>query len=109
VKGRVYNASRWAWIREHGPIPKGLHVLHRCDNRACWNVEHLFLGTNAENVEYKSKKLRNGRAMTPNKVRLLLAESVLCKVTQRELAERHGVSQSTVCNIVNRKIWRHVS
>ena len=43
-------AHRVAWEMKHGPIPAGLDVLHKCDNPPCVADEHLFLGTNADNV-----------------------------------------------------------
>jgi hypothetical protein len=42
-------AHRWAWTLAHGPIPLGMVLLHTCDNPRCSNVEHLALGTYAEN------------------------------------------------------------
>jgi hypothetical protein len=42
---------RQVWIDAHGPIPKGLEVMHLCNNKACTNLEHLQLGTHRENME----------------------------------------------------------
>lgn len=44
-----YRVYRWVWEHAHGPIPKGMVVRHKCDNRLCYRLSHLELGTVAEN------------------------------------------------------------
>lgn len=49
LNGTMAKTHRVAWTLTNGSIPDGMCVLHRCDNPPCCNVEHLFLGTLADN------------------------------------------------------------
>jgi hypothetical protein len=56
-------AHRLAWTLKHGPIPAGMILCHRCDERRCCNPDHLFLGTRGDNMaDLKAKRLVRSEA-----------------------------------------------
>lgn len=71
VNKTQYRAHRVAWFLAYGPIPNNLHVLHKygCDNQACVNPEHLYLGTERDNSNDRVRKHRimKGGIMEDNK------------------------------------------
>lgn len=62
VRGKAMRAHRYAWELANGQIAPGLFVCHRCDNAACVNPSHLFLGTAADN---NRDMVAKGRARYP--------------------------------------------
>lgn len=58
---KFWMAHRLAYQIKFGDIPNGMQVLHMCDNPPCINVNHLFLGDNADNVADKVSKERQAR------------------------------------------------
>jgi hypothetical protein len=93
--------------------PRGLHVLHTCDNRACCNPSHMFLGTNLDNVRDKVNKGRQHRISGEANVRAkLTTQDVLAIRASAEkgvvLANRYGVTSVLISRIRLRKAWRHI-
>lgn len=113
-------AHRLSWEIHHGPIPSGLHVLHRCDNPRCCNPTHLFLGTAADNAADKSAKGRcrtpsqcgeaNGRARLKAADIPVIREMAAAGAEHVEIARRFGVHRSTIGRVVRRDLdgWRRV-
>lgn len=64
LKNAVKRSHRVAWEDAFGNIPNDLCVCHHCDNPACCNPTHLFLGTNADNVADKVSKNRQIKGET---------------------------------------------
>jgi hypothetical protein len=96
----VYRAHVYAWELEEGPVPDGLWVLHKCDNRPCVRKGHLFLGDHDANMHDMALK---GRAARDGKVYLsdIEKQRMIDVYSQGgsphpKLAADFGVSLSTV-------------
>lgn len=83
-----------------GPIPEGLDVCHRCDNRKCINPEHLFLGTRADNMADAVAKGRQAKgAMLPHTkltefIRSEIAGLAKQGLKYKDIAIRFGITSS---------------
>ena len=106
IDGRRVYAHRHAWESVNGKIPDGMKVLHRCDNGACINPDHLFLGTQSENVADMVSKERHGRMkLTAEAVRALRRGDLSC----HECAEQYGISYDAATWAKKGKTWKHVT
>lgn len=117
-KKKSYGAHRFAWLLTHGPIePATLQVCHRCDVPLCVNPGHLFLGTQFENMAdmiAKGRQYRegrdchgelNGRAKLKQHQVEDIRRAINAGRTSRVVAERFGVSKSTVLMIARGERW----
>lgn len=113
-KGRKCGAHRVSYQIFNGDIQAGLSVLHRCDNRKCVNPDHLFLGTQAENMadmvaKGRSADQRGEKApwakLTKKSVLEIIRQASARTMSQRKIAVMFGISQAQVSQILNRKRW----
>lgn len=118
-RGKQMNAHRAAFMLFKGDIPDGQCVCHRCDVPECVNPDHLFLGTQRDNVHDMITKGRKAKArgyskstglpsrakLNPEKVaqiRVLLLEGK----THRAIAAQFGVVPSAISNISSGRVWK---
>lgn len=115
VLGRSLRAYRVSWEINYGPIPSGMCVCHHCDNRRCVRPEHLFLGTQLDNIaDAKSKgRMRNGAAINNGEGHyktILTFEQVRDVLdslkSNTELGREFGVSRVTIYRIRAGKNWQ---
>lgn len=118
--GRFDNSSahRASWKLFRGPIPFGLHVLHRCDNPPCVNPNHLFVGTARDNILdcIAKGRRRNNAPKGENHSDAILTESQVLEIRKLralgfnnpQLAEKYGVSRENISAIATRRTWKHI-
>lgn len=93
-------AHRISFAEFVGPIPEGLDVCHRCDNRKCCNPAHLFLATHQENMADRDAKGRGKMPqpttkLTPEQVRIIRNSSISSMVLGRKFrVDRHTISRA---------------
>lgn len=110
-EGRPRPASQVSHILYIGKIPDGLFVLHRCDNRKCVRPDHLFLGTNRENMDDMVAKNRQAKGESLGTAKLTEPEARAIRNdprSQRAIGRDYGVSHTVVGQIKSGAIWRHV-
>lgn len=110
-------AARLSWQLHKGPIPLGLHVLHRCDVPACVNPSHLFLGTNADNIADRVAKGRSyygPRRWGDNHPNSKITEAQVREIierrkngeTRKSLALEYGITGEHLSRIIARTARR---
>lgn len=111
--GKIETAHRVAYRLYKGEIPKGLWVLHACDNSYCVNPNHLWLGTSQDNVDDMMKKKRNNQARGSKSGKAKLNEELVKEIRQSSLSvmnlsRKLGIPHQTISGIRLRQRWKHI-
>ena len=118
---RYHYAHRFYYETLIGPVPEGMQVCHICDNRRCVNPEHLFLGTQSDNMQDAVGKGRqksgwhlNGAGtkerhwnckLTQEQVNEIKSRYVKGKFGYDKLAKLFGVHRTTIYDIIKGRKW----
>jgi DNA-binding transcriptional regulator YiaG len=130
LAGKQRKAHRVAWQLENmEPIPDGMEVCHRCDNRRCCNPAHLWLGTHQQNMNDAVTKRRLGRhgkgfeshpenimrgerhwnsRLTEEQV-VRIRQQAASGASRKSLAAEYGVTQIMVGHIITGRSWKDAS
>lgn len=116
AEGLVHRAS---YKMYNGPVPEGKYVLHKCDVRNCCNPDHLYVGTQKDNVRDMYERNRsNTKGQPPGekhslaKLKDVQAIELLAKSKAgesiKDLAQQYGIGSTQVRRIVSGLRWKHL-
>lgn len=112
---RAMRTNRVAYFLHYGIDPLAQSVLHKCDVRACCNPHHYFLGSRKNNSDDREAKGRTSKGealpqsvLTENAVREIRRDAAL-GTSYGVLMKLHGVCRASICHIVKRNTWKHVT
>lgn len=107
-------AHRSSYYFYKGDVPENMQVCHRCDNPRCVNPDHLFLGTNQDNVDDKVSKGRHPVCDGSTSSKLTMDKVIEARslykprskeFSTRKLAEKFGITHGQMWRIVANKAW----
>jgi len=108
-------AHRASWMIFKEQDPGSLKVLHKCDNPACVNADHLFLGTQEDNIADMVRKGRHIKGETVENSKLTEADVLEIRRLarngwlQKDIAKKFQVSRPCISRLLSGKTWTHVT
>uniref|UniRef100_A0A6C0AJW4 Uncharacterized protein n=1 Tax=viral metagenome TaxID=1070528 RepID=A0A6C0AJW4_9ZZZZ len=117
IHGKKIQTHRYVLAKKLGrEIREGMCALHSCDNPPCCSPDHIWEGTNQDNVNDKNSKGRGVYVKGEHHGSSKLTESMVIEIkqigrslSQRKLASEYGVSSTIIYKILKGVIWSHVN
>lgn len=115
--GVKYSLHRLSWmLANEKSIPEEMYVCHKCDNTKCCNPDHLFLGTQFDNMQDMIQKGRNANTKGDNNPRAALTEGEVIEIrnlyvsgwSRKDLSRHFSTPPSTISNILRGDTWGHL-
>jgi len=117
INRKDYRSHRIVYKETYGTIPEGLFILHTCNNPSCCNPNHLYTGTNQDNMDQMVADGRSPHLIGEKSGTHKLKEKDVLEIrqlystgeyTQRDLSKKYGISQTEISRIYHRTRWDHV-
>lgn len=110
--GRI-GAHRLAWEIHHGiPVPEGMQVNHHCDNPLCCNPAHLYVGSQADNMQDMADRDRSLKGekhpntnLTARQVAMIRYRYAEGGISHQQLADAYHIGRSTVGQLIRGDRW----
>lgn len=111
-KAIMYRAHRVVWAFHKGDIGPGALILHKCDNRRCVKLNHLFRGTPKDNTHDSMRKDRFGFGERHGCAKITVDDVLAIRRKRKDgmtftaIGAEHGISSSHACGVANGKSWK---
>ena len=112
---KTVSAHKFSWMLYYGKVIDNLKVLHTCDNRACVNPKHLYLGTSADNSRDMTDRDRQAKGENNGWSKLTKEQIISIKSypyhrgLYRQLSKQFNVTPESISNVCRGIYWKHIS